>query len=339
MTWPANCGSALAMYSGAVQNGVVTTSGPPESPSGWGVGTYFSGERYEGQWLEEKRHGLGILTRPDGQTFDGMWEGDLIVCGKHTFMPDGFYEGTFSGGVYDGVGKLESASRGKYIGGFKMGVYQGVGSLETTTFTKGRLRHEAYKGQFDKGRYHGRGRLVVHLAKRETPGDASGTSSTSSVPCICLLLFFPFIVAGSIISWRRNGERTKVKAGTFSFGKFSPTAGQRLCLHACGSSCSSVDLDPMPKMPVLVTCEARRNAMARQAATPGGSITVAVSNLPAIGSPSPGGYGSPSPGYGSPGYGPGGAMTPMASPGFGGQGQVVPNPIRKSITPSPLRKA
>jgi hypothetical protein len=334
MTWPPNCGYALATYSGAVQNGVVSTTGPPESPSGWGVGTYFSGERYEGQWHEEKRHGLGVLTRLDGQTYDGMWDADGIVCGKHVFLPDGYYEGTFSGGIYDGVGKLESATRGKYTGGFKMGLFHGVGSLEITTFAKGRVRHEAYKGQFDKGRYHGRGRLVVHLAKRETGGSSDGPSDSSSMPCICILLFLPFIVIGGLISWRRNGARTKVKTGTFSFGKFSPTAGQRLCLHACGSSCSSVDMDPQPAMPAIVTVEARRNSTPRVSSA--SSISVAVSSLPALGTPSPG-YGGGSPGYGggSPGYG----GSPGASPGFGGQGYVVPNPVRRPVTPSPLRKA
>jgi len=39
------------------------------------------GDRYEGQWMNNKRHGRGILFYADGKKFVGEWENGLIIFG------------------------------------------------------------------------------------------------------------------------------------------------------------------------------------------------------------------------------------------------------------------
>jgi hypothetical protein len=41
-----------------------------------GVHGYPNGSRYEGQWLNGRRHGYGVWTRPDGTMYVGEWEND-----------------------------------------------------------------------------------------------------------------------------------------------------------------------------------------------------------------------------------------------------------------------
>jgi len=34
---------------------------------------YADGDRYEGEWKDEKKHGYGKYTYADGRTKEGMW--------------------------------------------------------------------------------------------------------------------------------------------------------------------------------------------------------------------------------------------------------------------------
>ena len=37
------------------------------------------GERYEGEWREDKRHGQGVLTKTDGRRYEGKWRDGVFV--------------------------------------------------------------------------------------------------------------------------------------------------------------------------------------------------------------------------------------------------------------------
>jgi hypothetical protein len=40
---------------------------------GYGIMEYADGDRYEGEWKDEKKHGYGKYTYADGRTKEGMW--------------------------------------------------------------------------------------------------------------------------------------------------------------------------------------------------------------------------------------------------------------------------
>ena len=51
--------------------------------------TYPDGTRYEGQLLNDKKHGRGIWIRPDGMKYDGEWEYDKPNGQGSLTSPDG----------------------------------------------------------------------------------------------------------------------------------------------------------------------------------------------------------------------------------------------------------
>lgn len=46
-----------------------------------GVYYYISGEKFDGQWLNDKKHGHGVFYFSEQERYDGEWENDL-KCGK-----------------------------------------------------------------------------------------------------------------------------------------------------------------------------------------------------------------------------------------------------------------
>lgn len=44
---------------------------------GSGIFYYKNGDKYEGQWDEDKRHGRGRMVYASGDMYDGMWSAGL----------------------------------------------------------------------------------------------------------------------------------------------------------------------------------------------------------------------------------------------------------------------
>lgn len=101
---------------------------------------FKSGARYEGEWLNNKKHGQGTFYYPDGSKYEGMtsclmiwgrgarvlwlsifvWQTDFQAHslasggwidniraghGKYTYVNGDVYEGEFVGGVKEGKGR------------------------------------------------------------------------------------------------------------------------------------------------------------------------------------------------------------------------------------------
>ena len=48
---------------------------------------YADGDRYEGEWKNEKKHGYGKYTYADGRIKEGMWfEGKEVLPEEHLMM-------------------------------------------------------------------------------------------------------------------------------------------------------------------------------------------------------------------------------------------------------------
>jgi len=41
---------------------------------GYGIYTYPDGRSYKGQWADGKQHGEGVFITPQGQSRKGIWE-------------------------------------------------------------------------------------------------------------------------------------------------------------------------------------------------------------------------------------------------------------------------
>jgi hypothetical protein len=48
---------------------------------------YLVGDKYEGQWNDDMRHGWGRLVWADGNTFEGGWKNDNIAPGTKGIIP------------------------------------------------------------------------------------------------------------------------------------------------------------------------------------------------------------------------------------------------------------
>jgi len=89
---------------------------------------YTNGDKYVGEWKDDKQHGQGTYTFGPGEFY-----GDVYV-------------GEYKDGMYHGQGTYTFASGDKYVGEFKDNLWHGQG---TYTFADG----ERWNGYFMNGDY------------------------------------------------------------------------------------------------------------------------------------------------------------------------------------------
>ncbi len=121
-------------------------------PSGAGIRVYKGGERYEGVWLNGKRHGQGEVISPRGWRYRGGFEQDLFSGhGRSEWRNGDWYEGAYLKGLRHGRGEYGAKSGGwKYQGNFVKDVREGAGTLILKS-------GHTFTGQFKKGKPDGKG--------------------------------------------------------------------------------------------------------------------------------------------------------------------------------------
>lgn len=114
------------IYAGMIKHGL---------PHGMGKMDFANGNSYEGQFVEGKREGEGLLCDfGSGEVYQGLWkDGKYHKEGVITYKDD-----------Y--MGRL------RYVGGFKEGKKSGHGTCEY-------INNSYYKGEFQEDKYHGNGEL------------------------------------------------------------------------------------------------------------------------------------------------------------------------------------
>lgn len=126
-----------------------------EKPNGRGTLTYHPGherKKYEGQWINGKFHGRGVLWYSNGRKEEGQWENGLQHGQGLIFFPDGAkYEGSFVHDKRYGQGNIRYANGGTYDGMWENDKPHGRGTM---TFSSG----GSYTGNFVNGNFHGRGK-------------------------------------------------------------------------------------------------------------------------------------------------------------------------------------
>tara|TARA_B100001142_G_scaffold72175_1_gene72910 strand:- start:11189 stop:13153 length:1965 start_codon:yes stop_codon:yes gene_type:complete len=129
---------------------------------GWCLYPHPSTEKtYEGDWLNDKPHGKGVLTVVGISTYEGEWRnGEFDGYGRYK-AGDIEYVGNFVNGKKHGYGReVDSGSDCKseyeYEGHWKDNVKEGFGKYTSSFFFSDESEFH-YEGLFKNGLVHGRG--------------------------------------------------------------------------------------------------------------------------------------------------------------------------------------
>ena len=88
-------------------------------------GTYIAGgQKYVGEWKDDKKHGQGTATWPDGQKYVGEWKDDKKHGqGTHTWPNGQKYVGEYKDDKFHGQGTATFPDGDKWSGYYMNGEY------------------------------------------------------------------------------------------------------------------------------------------------------------------------------------------------------------------------
>lgn len=111
------------------------------------------GSRYEGDFKENARHGVGRYVLPDGSVYEGDWRENLM-SGRGTFkwIDGSTYVGSWKDGKRNGPGYLQTSDGFVYDGMWVQNAMEGRG---IATYPSG----QRYEGLWSNGRREGRGTI------------------------------------------------------------------------------------------------------------------------------------------------------------------------------------
>ena len=126
-----------------------------DKANGRGTLTFPDGSKYVGEFKDNKRNGQGTYTFPSGEKYVGGYrDGKRNGQGTLTLANGEKYVGEYRDGNAHGRGTYTFSSGAKYVGEYRDGKRNGQG---TFTFPSG----EKYVGEFKDGNYHGQGTYTL----------------------------------------------------------------------------------------------------------------------------------------------------------------------------------
>jgi hypothetical protein len=133
-----------------VQQEVSTGCIEGDCDSGYGVYTWTTGEKYEGNWQNGKRNGFGSNYYADGNVYMGEWYNDQQQ-GKGTmiYANGDMYTGDYKLHKLDGQGTYTYKDGRKYIGQYKNQYRHGIGTMYYSDgrTEAGNWEYDIYKGK------------------------------------------------------------------------------------------------------------------------------------------------------------------------------------------------
>ena len=121
---------------------------------GFGKKIYKDGEKYEGEFKDNKANGFGIFYREDGKVYKGEWKNGLAEgIGLISHGGQSEYQGEFKDGYKHGIG-IHFYKNFKYEGEFKNSICDGYG---ITLFTNDKF--QKYEGEWKNDEFEGYGIL------------------------------------------------------------------------------------------------------------------------------------------------------------------------------------
>ncbi|KAF1327879.1 Radial spoke protein 1, partial [Globisporangium splendens] len=130
---------------------------------------WVPGERYEGEFMQGRKHGKGTAKTRNGDCYDGFFV-DGYYHGKGTcaHANGDIYDGDWVHGKWQGHGELQLRDGSKYVGEFYQGVYHGFGQF--LHGSGGKLG--SYAGHYVQGKRHGKGlRVFGSSDKKQYEGE------------------------------------------------------------------------------------------------------------------------------------------------------------------------
>ena len=113
----------------------------PDCPSSgyfdncYGAYEWDTGDKYVGEWKDDKRHGYGTNTYAEGEKYVGEYkDGKKHGQGTYTYAEGDKYVGEYKDGKAHGQGTYTYASDDKYVGEYKDGKKHGQ---DTYTYADG----------------------------------------------------------------------------------------------------------------------------------------------------------------------------------------------------------
>jgi len=92
----------------------------------WGPNSEWAGDKYVGEFKDDKSHGQGTYTFADGENYVGDWKDDKQHGqGTYTWADGGKYVGEFEDDKQHGQGTFTYANGTKDVGEFKDGKLNG----------------------------------------------------------------------------------------------------------------------------------------------------------------------------------------------------------------------
>ena len=144
-------------YKGGVEAPHPAIGAPPRS--GHGTCIYSDGKRYDGEWKDDKRNGLGVLTWP------------IVIRIKHKlFGPPtqqlevnfSYYEGDWQDDQRSGYGLWHKPGEGKYTGTWKNDKREGFGICHGERNRIGQ-NFPTYEGEYHHDKRDGYGRFGTNV--------------------------------------------------------------------------------------------------------------------------------------------------------------------------------
>ena len=108
----------------------------------FGTYSFGNGEKYVGEWKDNKMYGQGTYTFASGEKYVGEYKDDKRNGqGTYTYASGDKYVGEYKDSKRTGQGTYTWADGDKYVGGFKDGKFHGQG---TYTYANGRKERGYY---------------------------------------------------------------------------------------------------------------------------------------------------------------------------------------------------
>lgn len=165
------------LYEGNVRKDSISSGSQPVR-EGKGVSILMSGDRFEGTYQNNKKHGFGTHFWTNGDVYRGYWEEDKMHGrGEYYYSSGSCYQGTFQHGKRHGDGLFSWPNGDTYNGQFVSGQRTGTGQMTfcgggsyTGNWRNGQEHGEGayssehdggYTGQFENGCFHGTGVQIL----------------------------------------------------------------------------------------------------------------------------------------------------------------------------------
>ncbi|KAK3707515.1 hypothetical protein RRG08_016610 [Elysia crispata] len=110
--------------------------------------------RYQGEYYQARKQGMGKFIYPDGSRYEGQWVNDLKDgSGKYYYTNGDVYEGEWSKGLRHGKGRYTyAADKTFYEGSWRKGKWEGFGEFHFCNYK--------YVGRFRDNKMYGYGKFV-----------------------------------------------------------------------------------------------------------------------------------------------------------------------------------